>query len=209
MAISQRLTRIIRANEKFFQSAVVLLLLALLLPACSNLAAEEPAAQSEQAAGAVDEDIRLYKRFAAPEDGERDHFVGAIDENLFIGVAVAPQGDQSRERPLAVYLCDGQTVSQWLSGEITGQEGTLVASDTSVDVTIDDGSVSGTVALGSGEPRPFTADLATGDAGLYRAEWNLADAGYLIDWIVLADGRQRGGMDGKGNDIPPPPVVLP
>lgn len=188
---------------------MVLALLALFLPACTNLADEEPAAESEQAAGAVEEEIRLYRRFATPEDGERDHFVGAIDENLFIGIAVSPQDAQSEEpRALAVYLCDGQTVSQWLSAEITGQEATLVAGDTSVDVTIDDSSVSGMVALGDGEPRPFTADLASGNAGLYRAEWNLAGAGYQIDWVVLADGRQRGGMDGKGNDVPPPPIVL-
>lgn len=198
-----------RAKEKLLQGAMILALLALFLPACTNLADEEPAAESEKAAGAVEEDIRLYRRFAAPEDGERDHFVGAIDENLFIGIAVSPQ-DAQREGPraLAVYLCDGQTVSQWLSQEITGQEATLVAGDTSVDVTIDDSSVSGMVALGDGEPRPFTADLASGKAGLYRAEWNLAGAGYQIDWVVLADGRQRGGMDGKGNDVPPPPIVL-
>lgn len=139
-----------------------------------------------------------------------DRFVEAIDDDLFIGVAVSREGANNEEpRTVAVYLCDGQTMSQWIVEEITGQEAKLVAGDTSVDVTIVDNNVSGTVALGAGESQPFTAGLAIGDAGLYRAEWTLAGANYQVDWVVLADGRQRGGlnMDGKGNDVPRPIVV--
>lgn len=203
--ITQVLIRMNRAQVKFFWGALVLALLAVFLPACTNSADEKPAATTEQTAAAAEDGISL-NRFATPQDVEMDHYVAAIDEALFIGVAVSPQdADNEDARTVAVYLCDGETVSQWIIEEVTGKEATLVAGDTSVDVTIADDSVSGAVVSDGGEPRPFTASRATGDAGLYRAEWTLAGIDYRIDWIVLADGRQRGGLDGKGNDIPPPP----
>jgi hypothetical protein len=68
-------------------------------------------------------------------------------------------------------------------------------------VAFDDGEASGTVAVGDGEGRPFSGELATGRAGIYRAAYSLGDEDFAIDWIVLADGRQRGPLDGKGNDV--------
>jgi hypothetical protein len=136
-----------------------------------------------------------------------DHFVGAVDDELFIGVAVAAQ-DAGEEGPrtVAVYLCDSQDVSRWLFEEIAGGEATLETGDTTVEATIADDGVSGTVALGDGEPQSFTAVPAADDtAGLYRATYSLGGVDYHLDWIVLADGRARGPLDGKGNDVPPPP----
>lgn len=197
MIFTQILIRIKRANVTFFQSAVALALLAVFLPACTNLADEQPTAET----GAAEVTLNV-ERFATPEAAEMDHFVAAVDDDLFIGVAVAEPGASEEDpRTVAVYLCDGQTVSQWLIEEVTGQEATLVAGDASVDVTIADNGVSGTVALGGGEPQPFTAELATGDAGVYRAEWYLGGVDYRVDWVVLNDGRQRGPIDGKGNDV--------
>lgn len=199
--IAKTLIHIDRAKVRFFRSIVVMALLAVLLPACANLANETPAAETEHAVGSVENSIHIYK-FATPQDAEMDHFVEAIDDNLFIGVAVSEQAANEEEpRTLVVYLCDGQDVSQWIVEEITVQEATLIADGTSVELAIADDRVSGTVTLAGGEPQPFTAALATGDAGLYRAEWNLPGADYVADWIVLADGRQRGSIDGKGNDI--------
>lgn len=199
--ITQILNRVHDAKATLFWSAVLLVLLTVFLPACTGPAEEEPAAATE-------DDISL-NRFATPQDAEMDHYVAAIDDELFIGVAVSPQdANEEAPRTAAVYLCDGETVSQWIVEEISGQEATLVAGDTSVDVTLADDSVSGAVASDGEEAQPFTADLATGDAGLYRAKWTLAGVDYQIDWIVLPDGRQRGGLDGKGNDVYPPPRIV-
>lgn len=203
--ISQRLMSMKRANVRFFYGAVILALLAMFLPACTNLADEEPETETETAQVTLG-----VERFTTSQDAEMDHFVAAIDEELFIGVAVGEQ-DASEEEPrtVTVYLCDSQMVSQWITGEISGQEGTLVAGDSSADVTIDGDSVSGTVVLDGGESRPFTAEPAEDDAGVYRAEWSQGGVDYHMDWVVLNDGRQRGPMDGKGNDVPVvPPVDL-
>jgi flavin-dependent dehydrogenase len=135
-----------------------------------------------------------------------DHYVGPVDDALFVGIAVADRDASDAEpRTVAVYLCDSRDVSQWIFEEVAGQEANLEAGDTRVDVTFAEDRISGTVAMGDGEPQPFTADLATGEAGLYRASYSLGGDDYHLDWIVLADGRRRGPLDGKGNDIPPPP----
>ena len=186
-----------RAKMTFSQGALLLALLAVFLPACTGLAGEEPAAGTTGSYVTLD-----VERFTIPEHAEMDHYVAAVDDELFIGVAVAEQGTgEEAVRTVAVYLCDSQMVSQWINGEITGQEGTLVAGESSANVTLGDNGVSGTVALNGGEPRPFTAEPANADAGVYRAELSQGGVGYRLDWIVLNDGRQRGPLDGKGNDV--------
>lgn len=193
----QILTEMNRAQARFLQGIVLLALLAVFLPACTGLVDEEPAAETGSAHITLD-----VERFTTSENAEMDHFVAAVDDELFIGVAVGQQGDGEEEsRTVAVYLCDSQMVSQWITGEITGQQGTLVAGESSADVTIAGDSVSGTVALGGGEPRPFTAEPANDDAGVYRAELSQGGVDYRLDWVVLNDGRQRGPLDGKGNDV--------
>jgi hypothetical protein len=136
-----------------------------------------------------------------------DHYVGAVDDQLFIGVAVA-DGDTGPQT-VAVYLCDSRDVSQWIRGEMTGQETTLDAGDTRVEVTLGEDLTSGTVALEEGEPQPFMAELATGNAGMHRATVTQGGDSYHLDWIVLSDGRRRVPLDGKGNDsyLPLPPSL--
>ncbi len=194
---TQILTRVNRAKARFLQDIVLLALLAVFLPACTGLVDEEPAAEMGTAYITLD-----VERFTTFENAEMDHFVAAIDDELFIGVTVGEQWDGEEEpRTVAVYLCDSQMVSQWITGKITGQEGTLIAGESSADMTIADNSVSGTVVLDGGEPRPFTAELANADAGVYRAELSQGGVDYRLDWVILNDGRQRGPLDGKGNDV--------
>lgn len=158
-------------------------------------------AAAADAAPSQAEEIEMY-RFATPRDAEMDHFVGAVDDDLFVGIALAEaDGDAAEPRTLVVYLCDGRTVSIWIVDEAAGAEASVARGEARIDLTLADDAVTGTVALPGAEPRPFTAEPATGDAGLYRAEWTLAGADYMVNWIVLADGRQRGSLDGKGNDV--------
>ncbi|MFN2506068.1 MAG: hypothetical protein ABR540_17910 [Acidimicrobiales bacterium] len=53
----------------------------------------------------------------------------------------------------------------------------------------------GTVALSPGGPlHPFEAPAVTAPAGLYRAWGDVDGQPALGGWVVLADGRQRGGV---------------
>lgn len=185
-----------RSKSKFIQSAFLFALLALFLPACSSLANEEPAAELENAYSIID-----VEKLTAPQGDSMDHYVAPVDEELFIGIAVAGQGAGGEERTVIVYLCDSREVSQWISGEISGQEGTLQAGDSSAEVTITDNEVSGMVALDGGEPQPFSAEAAADDAGVYLAELSQGGLDSRLGWVILNDGRQRGPLDGKGNDV--------
>jgi hypothetical protein len=51
---------------------------------------------------------------------------------------------------------------------------------------------------------PFTTTLATGDAGLYRAEAIVEGRDYIGGWIVLNDGRQRGAIVFSGQVLENP-----
>jgi hypothetical protein len=179
------------------RAAVVLGVSAGLVLAFSTMAAEEQTAATEGPYAVLD-----VERLGV-EDGLAEHYVAAIDEDLFIGVVVADAGVGSAEtRTVTAYLCDSQEVSQWISGEIEGQQGTLIAAESSADVTVADGSVWGTLILDGGETRLFTAESAHDDAGVYHAEFSQGGVDHRLGWVVLNDGRQRGPLDGKGNDVP-------
>lgn len=188
-------------NTKPFRLLMMIAVAIVLLAGCATPADEPAMGGTDQTT--EDPTVALpIERFSTSQDIEMDHYVGAVDDQLFIGVAVAePDASEAGPRTVAVYLCDSRDVSQWIRGEIAGQEATLDADGTRVDVTLADDTVSGTIALGDGEPQPFSAEAATDNAGLYRVRYSLGGVDHNIDWIVLPDGRQRGPLDGKGNDI--------
>lgn len=131
--------------------------------------------------------------------------VGAIDEDLFVAVLVGDATEEEGPRSVRGYVCDRE-VGVWLDGEVDGDDVTLSSEDGVVQIegTISGDDVFGTANLGEAEPRLFTAALARGDAGPFRAEASLDGVDRTAGWIVLEDGRQRGSpLDGKGNDVCP------
>jgi hypothetical protein len=193
-----------QSKLKFFWGIVTMALLAILLTACANVARETPAA------GAGDPTLDLESLQANTNlgilhaDQIPNAFVGAVNERLFIAVALAEPDPSGEQRQVRVYLCDSDQVSVWLRGEMTGDAATLTVEDTRVELEMTGDSVSGSVVLASGPPHPFTAVPASGEAGLYRAEETFDYEGVAVvtvaGWIVLHDGRQRGGVDGEASD---------
>jgi hypothetical protein len=116
-------------------------------------------------------------------------WVAALDEDLF--VAVVDVGDGA-DRRVRAFLCDGDTVAEWLTVEEAADEVTLLGDGTTMQVVLVDDEASGTVTVDEGEPVHFTAQPATGDAGLYEGETVEDDTRHAGAWIVLEDGRQRG-----------------
>ena len=198
--ITRMLTQMNGAKRPSFAGVVFLALLALFFPACTSRSDPSQTAANGSAQVTLD-----AERFMPAQDAAMEHFVAAIDDDLFIGVAVAQQGAGDEEpRTVAVYLCDGGQVSQWMRGEISGQQGILAAATASAEVTLAADSVSGVVTLDGARPQSFTAEPAADGAGIYRAEWRQGGVDYYMDWVILNDGRQRGPLDGKGND----PLIL-
>ena len=142
---------------------------------------------------------------------------GRRNADLFVGVSL-PGEDAEQYTETVVYLCDGEIgafaetgiymTGDYAVGGATFTENVLsVEDDSEVRLALVDGELLGAVTLADNEQFPFISAEATGKAGLYAAETREGDL--LVLWIVLPDGRQRGfSLDGKGNDIPPPPPRL-
>lgn len=131
-------------------------------------------------------------------------YVGPIDDELFVAIVVDNATGSEDAQSVRGYVCNRE-VGVWLEGEVNGNEVTLSSDDEviQIEATIGADDVFGIAHLGEAEPQLFTAKLAKGGAGLYRAQAQVDGADRTAGWIVLEDGRQRGSLDGKGNDVCP------
>lgn len=124
---------------------------------------------------------------AAPKDGS---YVGKVD-GTDAYIALVTGGGK-----VAGYICDGASISVWIpAATVSGNTASLVSRKGVAlgPVTWSGSTASGTLTI-DGTSHPFTAELATGDAGLYRAaQGTPGDAGAVeVGWVVLPDGSQRG-----------------
>ena len=126
---------------------------------------------------------------AAEQIWEENTYVGAVDENLYIAVSFPESPDTAQKA--TVYLCDGES-AEHLTGEVGAGTTTFEGEVLDVEFSIAEGVVSGVVIQDGEEPRPFTANEATGDSGLYTAEFTFEGDEYRPYWVVLPDGSQRG-----------------
>ena len=119
-------------------------------------------------------------------------FVGTVDGTDAF-VALVPQEDNS----LIAYVCDGQTISTWFKGERNENAVDLTAANGArLQASLEADTATGSITLTDGQTYAFTTQLATGGAGLYRAEETISGADYVGGWIILNDGSQRGAVNG-------------
>lgn len=129
-------------------------------------------------------------------------YVGEIDDGRVIGIAFSSEVDIAEdpydEEEIVVRLYDRQE-SAVFRGDIDEDGAASLESfdgsdfEASVDLVMEDDVVTGTVTFGDEEEVSFTAEEATGDAGLYWVENTDEDAEIKsVDWVVLPDGRQWG-----------------
>jgi hypothetical protein len=130
-------------------------------------------------------------------------FVAALGDGRAIGItwrdqigATAGAGDD-----LVVYVYERDQLTL-LSGAVDADGSASLADEegsafhAAVDVTVGEHAVSGTVSFGAEEPVPFTAEVASGQAGVYWAHGAADNPDVTCDWVVLADGRQWGCLCG-------------
>lgn len=108
-------------------------------------------------------------------------FVGRTsDPDTFVAVVVAEPAGDGGERQARAYLCNATTIDAWLTGTLTGDRLDLRAEDEAwMKAALGDHGVEGTAALADGTIVSFTAQPATGFAGLYTV-------------TIDADGRLHG-----------------
>lgn len=122
------------------------------------------------------------------------HFAGAVDgTDAFIAFAM----DGSKT---LAYVCDGETVAEWYHGPAATQGPlalvpTAPGTDLVITAELVGGAVAGSVRLpGDDTDHTFSAQPATGGAGLYRATGEKDGSRYVGGWIQLAGGEQRGAV---------------
>lgn len=163
-------------------------------------AANTALAQSADASGEGDS--------AQLEIAEVRNYTSTVDDQLFLAIDVLQPADTDGRWPIVAYLCDGRSTSVWLAGAFDGSHASLASEGASMDVSVAGGRAYGTVTLEGTASRLFTAELATEEAGLYRAEATAEGVSYVGGWIVLDDGRQRGALLADGAVIENPAADL-
>lgn len=121
-----------------------------------------------------------------------DAYVADVNEDVYIAIIPRETGEGTEALEVAAYLCDGEDVVVWLTGDIRDGQGILTAGDTRVEIERMADRVSGTAVVSGGEPETFVAAEGERIAGFYEARASVDDTRYLGRWIVLADGSQRG-----------------
>jgi hypothetical protein len=118
------------------------------------------------------------------------NFAGlAPDADAF--VALVASGTEEEEgqaqRQVRAYLCDGQSINEWFNeGSVEGNELNLRSEGgASLEGSLATEAATGTITLDDGESFTFTADLASGVAGLY-------------DVNISEDGQLRGTSENGG-----------
>jgi len=132
-------------------------------------------------------------------------YVGTVEgTSAFVAVVV----DGSRA---LAYVCDGvpaeplgttPTVQAWFNGASDGSRVDVQQAGGQLELQLTESGMSGSVILADGRAASVTGRLATGDAGLYRAEASGDDGTAVAGWILAADGQQRGGFGGEGANVP-------
>jgi hypothetical protein len=168
---------------------------------------KEPAAQTGQATAA---------------QGAKDTtYVGKVEgTDAYIGIVAGTDG-------AFAYVCDGEKISQWLRGGLSGSELGLVAgTGGAVTAALTGDTLKGTVLLpdptvadpqgnlASVQSYTFEAVKAEGDAGLFREERDVEGKKYAAGWVRLNDKSVRGNVGIAGDptdpvtgDIAPPNLL--
>ena len=126
--------------------------------------------------------------------GEVSGFEGDPEEVPFVAVVVAEAQEGARE--VRAYLCDGESINEWFTGTAEGNDLDLTSEgEARLEGSLTPEAATGTITLEDGASFDFTADLATGIAGLYNV--NL-----LPDGQVTGTSETGGRLEGQLADEP-------
>lgn len=119
-------------------------------------------------------------------------YVGQMsDSDAYVAALVTDFG-------AVVYVCNGaEELALWFEGPVAdpGEIELETPDGASLRASLSSGSVSGTVELANGDVHTFTAEPATGDAGLYRALSDEATSAEIhAGWVLRDDGTERGAL---------------
>jgi hypothetical protein len=133
------------------------------------------------------------------------------DRELFVALIV------QRGR-LAVYLCDGNRVSEWFGGRLSeGRFDLRTKKRTRIVGQIGEGAITGSVTLAGKEALPYAARRAQAEEGLFLGRDTRFRGAYKYRWIRIGDSvrgssaEDAGGIKGSVAVTQPalPPTTTP
>lgn len=121
--------------------------------------------------GGDDPESSETEETAEGEDAVFGSFVGKVNgTEAFVAVVAAPVEGQEDTGDVQIYLSDGEGLSEWFSGPISGSsfEATSDDGDAEAEGELTTDSVTGTVTLADGETVRYQASPPSGPEGLYE-----------------------------------------
>lgn len=132
-------------------------------------------------------------------------FVGAVTDDLFIGISIPPEGSQYAEgSEIIVYVCNSQDVAAFLYGDLSSGEAVSDDGDIHAFLDIGDDEITGSVEVNGADAGSFTATPSDDESGVFYAlvdgyiddvSWQLVRVGpphYTGGWIILNAQMQQG-----------------
>lgn len=141
---------------------------------------------------------------ATPTPFTGETFVGRTsDPDTFVAVVVAEPAGNSEERQARAYLCNATMIDAWLVGTLAGDRLDLSAEDgAQLEATLGEVGMEGTATLANRTSLTFTAQRATGIAGLYTVT---IEANGQLHGVSAAGGELTGRVEAGGGTTTPAP----
>lgn len=129
-----------------------------------------------------------------------DSYVTSLGEGRAIGIVLLGEDgepDQGLEQDIVISLYEGGQLAPLLGAVDSTGKATLESTgqsdfDATVELSVEGEAITGTVTFSDEEATSFTAEAATGMAGVYWADGTDEDPDASGSWVVLPDERQWG-----------------
>lgn len=134
-------------------------------------------------------------------------FVGAVTDDLYVGIVITEEGTQYDQYEFIAYLCDSTEIAKFMFGNLSDGETMIGANRMDLAFEVGDDEITGSVWRDGEELGSFTAVPSDDESGLFYA---LADSpivepasfgnhpqrvgppGYVGGWIILNATMQQG-----------------
>jgi hypothetical protein len=149
-------------------------------------------------------------------------YVGAIPLNdtarhdILVAVVANPLDPRATSRPIHAYVCNGEGLTEWFTGDIDGNDFSLTSKGgATITGTMGDTWVHGALVLADAEAHDFAVRRSAGIAGLYhvvetgQSSSGASARGVLLQYAVDDDGRLAGIFLLPDGTIEQVAVVLP
>jgi hypothetical protein len=133
-------------------------------------------------------------------------FVGDVSDADAFFALIAEEPQETDERNIRAYLCDGKQLTEWFTGTASGDQVELSSENgVGLEGTLDPEAATGTITLSDGATIGFEAPLASGPDGFYAVNVPASGGSFSATSFsgALLEGTRSGGEEVSGTITPP------